>query len=115
MVRNINADWQTHVNGTGVTCYTCHRGQPVPANVWFNEPGRLRAAGLLGNNAGQNDPIRGPDNSSLPYDSVHAVPRAGQQHPRGRHDRPARHRPQVDQADRVDLRPDDPLLDVAWA
>lgn len=69
MVRNINGNWQTHVNGTGVTCYTCHRGQPVPANVWFHEPGRVRAAGLLGNDAGQNDPIRGPDNSSLPYDS----------------------------------------------
>ena len=27
---------------TGVTCYTCHRGKPVPANIWFNNPGPRR-------------------------------------------------------------------------
>ena len=26
MVRHINTDWKTHVAETGVTCYTCHRG-----------------------------------------------------------------------------------------
>ena len=36
MTRHINKDWKAHVGATGVTCYTCHRGQPVPANVWFN-------------------------------------------------------------------------------
>jgi photosynthetic reaction center cytochrome c subunit len=30
MTQHINADWKTHVAGTGVTCYTCHRGNPVP-------------------------------------------------------------------------------------
>ena len=30
MVRHINKDWRQHVGATGVTCYTCHRGQPVP-------------------------------------------------------------------------------------
>jgi len=35
MTRHINKDWQAHVGGTGVTCYTCHRGMPVPANIWF--------------------------------------------------------------------------------
>ncbi len=39
MTRHINADWQTHVGKTGVTCYTCHRGQPVPAYIWFENPG----------------------------------------------------------------------------
>ena len=39
MTRHINADWQKHVGKTGVTCYTCHRGQPVPSYVWFNNPG----------------------------------------------------------------------------
>jgi photosynthetic reaction center cytochrome c subunit len=34
-VRHINADWGNHVNPAGVTCYTCHRGQPVPAETWF--------------------------------------------------------------------------------
>jgi photosynthetic reaction center cytochrome c subunit len=35
MVRHINADWANHVQPAGVTCYTCHRGQPVPPEIWF--------------------------------------------------------------------------------
>lgn len=35
MVRHVNTDWTSHVRDAGVTCYTCHRGQPVPADVWF--------------------------------------------------------------------------------
>ena len=35
MTRYVNSAWATHVNPTGVTCYTCHRGQPVPAEVWW--------------------------------------------------------------------------------
>lgn len=38
MTQSINEDWWPHVNANaevGVTCYTCHRGQPVPNNVWF--------------------------------------------------------------------------------
>jgi photosynthetic reaction center cytochrome c subunit len=38
MVRHINADWTSHVQPAGVTCFTCHRGQPVPAEVWFPIP-----------------------------------------------------------------------------
>ena len=34
MTRRVNADWQDHVGATGVTCYSCHRGQPVPPEVW---------------------------------------------------------------------------------
>mgnify|MGYP005810832823 CR=1 FL=1 len=34
MVRDINANAR-HVGETGVTCYTCHRGQPVPPKHWF--------------------------------------------------------------------------------
>jgi photosynthetic reaction center cytochrome c subunit len=41
MTRHINTDWTTHVAATGVTCYTCHRGQPVPAKTWFSAPDRL--------------------------------------------------------------------------
>ena len=48
MTRHINATWKPHVADTGVTCYTCHRGQPVPANIWFTGP---RAPG---NMSGQN-------------------------------------------------------------
>jgi len=35
MTQRINVDWKPHVADTGVTCYTCHRGNNIPANVWF--------------------------------------------------------------------------------
>ncbi|MBC7843009.1 MAG: photosynthetic reaction center cytochrome c subunit [Gemmatimonadaceae bacterium] len=35
MTRRINSDYTRHVGGTGVTCYTCHRGQPLPNGIWF--------------------------------------------------------------------------------
>ena len=67
MTRTINADWSNHVGQTGVTCYTCHRGQPVPAAVWAtNQPNR---AGLVGPHAlGQNLATPQINNSSLPFD-----------------------------------------------
>jgi len=40
MTRHINTDWTAHVAATGVTCYTCHRGQPVPAKTWYSAPDR---------------------------------------------------------------------------
>lgn len=47
MVQHINSQWQSHVQGVGVTCYTCHRGMPVPANVWFADPGRTHFNGMV--------------------------------------------------------------------
>jgi photosynthetic reaction center cytochrome c subunit len=35
MVQTLNTDWRGHVGDAGVTCYTCHRGQNVPAAVWY--------------------------------------------------------------------------------
>lgn len=35
MTREINGQWRNHVANTGVTCYTCHGGNPVPRNVWY--------------------------------------------------------------------------------
>ncbi len=65
MNQAINVDWQNHVQQTGVTCYTCHRGNPVPQNVWFSDPGP-GVSGMAGYRAGQNiaSPVSG--NSSLP-------------------------------------------------
>jgi len=40
MTRHINTDWKSHVGSTGVTCYTCHRGQAVPAKLWYAAPER---------------------------------------------------------------------------
>jgi photosynthetic reaction center cytochrome c subunit len=36
MTRYVNNQYASHVQKTGVTCYTCHRGYPVPpAGVWY--------------------------------------------------------------------------------
>jgi photosynthetic reaction center cytochrome c subunit len=68
MTKHINADWKSHVADTGVTCYTCHRGQPVPANLWFaNPPAKVMPVGL-GNRMGQNAPSESVGLSSLPAD-----------------------------------------------
>jgi photosynthetic reaction center cytochrome c subunit len=68
MTQHINSDWKNHVADTGVTCYTCHRGQPVPANVWFTNPGPKQAKGMAGNRAEQNSPAPQVGLASLPYD-----------------------------------------------
>jgi len=68
MVRDINGNWDGHVGETGVTCFTCHRGQPVPDEVWFADPGPPQARGLVGGRAGQNAPAHKVGLSSLPFD-----------------------------------------------
>ena len=35
MTRRINGEYVQHVANTGVTCYTCHRGKPLPGGLWF--------------------------------------------------------------------------------
>jgi photosynthetic reaction center cytochrome c subunit len=35
MTRNINGNYTQHVKNTGVTCYTCHMGKPLPNGLWF--------------------------------------------------------------------------------
>ncbi len=68
MTRHINTDWTTHVAQTGVTCYTCHRGQNIPANIWFTDPGPKQAAGMARSRTGQNVASHATAFSSLPYD-----------------------------------------------
>ena len=58
MTRQINTRWTSHVAQTGVTCYTCHRGKPVPAALWFDEPEGRRAGGTTPVGFGQNHPSR---------------------------------------------------------
>jgi photosynthetic reaction center cytochrome c subunit len=67
MTRHVNADWKSHVASTGVTCYTCHRGNNVPAATWFQavDP---HPYGMLGNKAGQNAPAVSVGYTSLPND-----------------------------------------------
>ncbi len=56
MTQHINTAWQAHVGATGVTCYTCHRGNPVPTNVWFTDPGPKHAQGFAQDWMGHNHP-----------------------------------------------------------
>jgi photosynthetic reaction center cytochrome c subunit len=67
MTRNINVNWQQHVKGTGVTCYTCHRGKALPAYTWSFTPD-ARTDTILGNTHGQNSPAKSVGYSSLPND-----------------------------------------------
>lgn len=76
MTRNINSAWKRHVGRTGVTCYTCHRGRHVPAQVWSS--GAVIAGDFFGpysqgtgmdrTRAGQNAPSEAAASASLPYD-----------------------------------------------
>jgi photosynthetic reaction center cytochrome c subunit len=68
MTQTINADWKPHVAATGVTCYTCHRGNPVPAQIWFKAEGQDMRSNFIGNLNGQNHPSRMVAGSSLPND-----------------------------------------------
>jgi photosynthetic reaction center cytochrome c subunit len=71
MVRHLNGSWTAHVGQTGVTCFTCHRGNNVPAMKWFAaapEPARVAA----GNRAGQNAPAAVAGLASLPGDPLSA-------------------------------------------
>jgi len=70
MTRNINVNWTSHVQQTGVTCYTCHRGNAVPKYVWNKDPVAFQKAGMMtGNTRGVAS--AGHDSvkyASLPYD-----------------------------------------------
>ena len=112
MVQHINSDWKSHVAETGVVCYTCHRGNPVPQNIWFADPGPEGTPGYTPA-VGKNHPATVAGITALPLDPFtpfllgdqnirvqpsEALPGTGQQ---------------FDQADRVDLLSDDELLPVS--
>ena len=68
MTQHVNSQWTNHVAETGVSCYTCHRGQPVPEHIWFDDPDALYAGGLIGDRAGQNIAAAEVGMTSLPQD-----------------------------------------------
>ena len=70
MTRHINNDWKAHVAGTGVTCYTCHRGNPVPTNIWFADPSPQKDLGLMATNDGMGHPNKTNGSTSLPRDPL---------------------------------------------
>ncbi|MGF1455995.1 MAG: photosynthetic reaction center cytochrome PufC [Alphaproteobacteria bacterium] len=70
MTWEINREWVPHVQQAGVTCYTCHRGMPVPQYIWFKETGPRMAGGLMGDRRGQNTAAQNIGSTSLNYDTL---------------------------------------------
>lgn len=68
MTQGINSQWSNHVHQTGVTCYTCHRGNAVPQYKWALSEGEPHPDSILGNRHGQNAPNPEVANASLPSD-----------------------------------------------
>jgi photosynthetic reaction center cytochrome c subunit len=68
MTQQINAEWQPHVAETGVTCWTCHRGNHIPQQVWFTAPAQDKGSDFIGDLAEQNQPATSVGLASLPYD-----------------------------------------------
>jgi len=66
MTQDTNANWKDHVADTGVTCYTCHRGKPVPEYVWVTDPGPGQPSMIAP--TGQNIAAKSVAYASLPYD-----------------------------------------------
>ncbi len=66
MTQKVNADWKNHVAGTGVTCWTCHRGNNIPAQVWFNAVPQDKRSDFIGNLNGQNAPADSVGVAALP-------------------------------------------------
>jgi photosynthetic reaction center cytochrome c subunit len=71
MTRMLNEEWGGHVNANkevGVTCYTCHRGQAVPSDIWFRiSPVNESAEGWSAN---QNRVTVQSQFTSLPSDAL---------------------------------------------
>ncbi|MFO0690311.1 MAG: photosynthetic reaction center cytochrome PufC [Myxococcota bacterium] len=72
MTIEINTQWKDHVGDTGVTCYTCHRGNAVPTQHWTKPTEPRKARGPAGGKAGQNQPAMLVGLTSLPTDPFSA-------------------------------------------
>lgn len=65
MTQSINANWSSHVGATGVTCWTCHRGNAVPQYNFVNDGPDSRS--IVGRHPnGQNQPNPTAAYASLP-------------------------------------------------
>jgi photosynthetic reaction center cytochrome c subunit len=64
----VNTQYSNHVDGVGVTCYTCHRGQNNPSNIWFKGVTPGSSPGLAEMDMGKNLPSGGVNGSALPAD-----------------------------------------------
>ena len=64
----INDEWSGHVGETGVNCYSCHRGQNVPSEIWFEVHPTVEV--MEGWGAVQNRVTELSQFSSLPSDAL---------------------------------------------
>jgi len=80
MTQTINVDWTDHVKQTGVTCYTCHRGQPWPQYVWYQDDSVEQPTGMAGYRPdNQNIANERAGYTSLPSDTLSAYLRGGEE------------------------------------
>lgn len=70
MTQAINVDWKPHVGETGVTCYTCHRGNGVPKQVWSASLEPKPAGNMTQNRQGQNVVALYAGKTSLPQNAL---------------------------------------------
>ncbi|MEM9393909.1 MAG: photosynthetic reaction center cytochrome PufC [Pseudomonadota bacterium] len=72
MTQFINEEWAAHVYANaevGVNCFTCHRGQPVPSEIWFRiDPVNEATAGWASR---QNRATEQSQFTSLPSDALY--------------------------------------------
>jgi photosynthetic reaction center cytochrome c subunit len=73
----VNASWSDHVGATGVTCYTCHRGNNVPEYGWYSAATGEKP--MVGYDGGQNKASAEVGVTSLPYDPFSDYLTAGAQ------------------------------------
>lgn len=79
MVRHLNTNWKPHTGETGVTCYTCHRGQGLPPQRWFRPDPATPSTAFVNRNVGLNPtPFLGmPVVSSDPFTTFLLQPVGG--------------------------------------
>lgn len=68
MTRHVNTEWKSHVATTGVVCWTCHRGEPVPKEAWRTNAGFPQAGGATTNNWGMGHPNSVNGSTSMSQD-----------------------------------------------
>jgi len=71
MTQALNSQWAGHTNqagNAGVNCYTCHRGEVVPSNIWFRVSPELE--NVEGWSSNQNIATMQTISTSLPHDAL---------------------------------------------
>jgi len=68
MTQFINEEYDAHVAPAGVNCYTCHRGENVPSDIWFKRAPVLE--NVKGWSANQNFATAQSSSTSLPSDAL---------------------------------------------